>query len=95
MRGGTRLFFLAGDRVLKYLGKALDNERALTRLLRLDNTRVLASLPFSLSQSAVMSLQRICQISNSIYESSYKMQLYRLYNVVVFISSTFSERLVD
>lgn len=33
MRGGTRLFFLAGDRVLKYLGKALDNERALTRLL--------------------------------------------------------------
>jgi len=34
MRGGTRLFFLAGDRVLKYLGKALDNERALTRLLR-------------------------------------------------------------
>ena len=34
MRGGTRLFFLAGDRVLKYLGKALDNERALTRMLR-------------------------------------------------------------
>ncbi|KAM7426852.1 Alanyl-tRNA editing protein Aarsd1 [Porites harrisoni] len=33
MRGGTRLFFLAGDRVLKYLGKALDNERALTRML--------------------------------------------------------------
>lgn len=33
MRGGTRLFFLAGDRVLKYLAKALDNERALTRML--------------------------------------------------------------
>ena len=34
MRGGTRLFFLAGNRVLKYLGKALDNERALTKMLR-------------------------------------------------------------
>jgi len=33
MRGGSRLFFLAGDRVLNYLGKALDNERALTKLL--------------------------------------------------------------
>lgn len=33
MRGGTRLFFIAGDRVLKYLGKALDNERALTKML--------------------------------------------------------------
>lgn len=33
MRGGTRLFFLAGNRVLKCLGKALDNERALTKML--------------------------------------------------------------
>lgn len=33
MRGGTRLFFLAGNRVLKYLGKALDNERTLTKML--------------------------------------------------------------
>lgn len=34
MRGGTRLFFLAGDRVLKYLGRALDNEKSLTKMLR-------------------------------------------------------------
>ena len=34
MRGGVRLFFLAGDRVTKYLGKCLDTERALTKVLR-------------------------------------------------------------
>ena len=34
MRGGSRLFFLAGDRVLKYLGRALDNEKSLTKMLR-------------------------------------------------------------
>ena len=31
---GTRLFFIAGNRVLKHLTRAMDNERSLTKLLR-------------------------------------------------------------
>ncbi|EDO49058.1 predicted protein [Nematostella vectensis] len=33
MRGGCRLFFLCGDRVFKHLGRAMENDRALSKCL--------------------------------------------------------------
>ena len=40
MRGGTRLFFLAGDRVMQKLNSLYNVERSLTKSLRLNKIQV-------------------------------------------------------
>ncbi|XP_015759085.1 PREDICTED: alanyl-tRNA editing protein Aarsd1-like [Acropora digitifera] len=68
MRGGTRLFFLAGDRVLKYLGRALDNEKSLTKMLSVGPDehptavdRIQTSLK-SLNKNAKSQLKELAQL---------------------------------